>query len=532
MTVTNGGQATANGVAPGALVATQGNVGTATLTAGPAPASAIIVAGGSATFDWTYTNTGLGAFALDGSASGTDANSGAIVTSPTATSTSSTLGLRAAPDPGPATVQAEVSLVADDPFADGTAIAQVAGWLGEAWVGPSQDGSSFARIPSAGGRPVRMGLSAGSEAGPGSVTAGAMAGVERLVFPGGGASGARFLHAALAGADPLVLGTTGLGMVLDAVQGGSPDEAPFLSSALFTAGPADRLYLGYAGPATGATLLALLRPPGLAVVEALPGASVLDLDVPAMPGASGASGILAVADLSGILYVAHDRGIARATVSLPGPAGGAPADWALATPSAAAWPAKTSVAIPALTGGALTPGARAIPALAGFGECATGICVLAARNVVGTATQPVVVPQLWTCSPSAGPAGCAPEDWTLAVPNTSGDALLTQLGDETNGAVSVLAATARWLYLGFDNGSTGVQLYRTAAAPSAAGDFKGRAGCAAGSAGCQGLGGNGFGRSGNTRVLDARVLTVGGTTALWLVVGDGSGPVAVYRVAD
>jgi hypothetical protein len=188
------------------------------------------------------------------------------------------------------------------------------------------------------------------------------------------------------------------------------------------------------------------------------------------------------------------------------------------------------VALPASGPAALRD--RAVPALAAFGTCAGGPCVFAARNVQGDPAQPAAVPQLWRCDPTAGPARCAPGDWRLAAANGSGDRLLTQLGDATNGAATILAATPRWLYLGFDNGSTGVQLYRAAAAPAAAGDFQGEGGCAAGSLGCQGLGGNGFGDPTVTRVFDFRAITVDGATSLWIVAGDGSGPVRVYRIPD
>jgi hypothetical protein len=158
--------------------------------------------------------------------------------------------------------------------------------------------------------------------------------------------------------------------------------------------------------------------------------------------------------------------------------------------------------------------------------------VFAARNVQGDAAQPAAVPQLWRCDPTAGPARCAPADWRLAAANASGDQLLTQLGDATNGAATVLAATPRWLYLGFDNGSTGVQLYRAAVAPAALGDFQGEAGCRPGTVGCHGLGGNGFGDPTVTRIFDFRVFTVDGVTSLWIAAGDGSGPVRVYRIPD
>jgi uncharacterized protein (TIGR03382 family) len=119
-------------------------------------------------------------------------------------------------------------------------------------------------------------------------------------------------------------------------------------------------------------------------------------------------------------------------------------------------------------------------------------------------------------------AGLASGDW--AAP------LLAQLGHETKEAATVLVATPDWLFVGFDDAATGLQVYRAAVAPREPGDLLGRGGCAAGSVGCEGLGGNGFGDREVSRVFDARALTVGGATSLWITGGDGVGPVRVYRV--
>ena len=129
-------------------------------------------------------------------------------------------------------------------------------------------------------------------------------------------------------------------------------------------------------------------------------------------------------------------------------------------------------------------------------------------------------------------AACDPDDWTLAAPNQAGDPALTQLGDATNGAVSVLLATSRHLYLGFDNATTGVQLYRAEIAPASIGDFRGRDGCLAGAAGCQGLGGNGLGTPGLSRFFDARAVTAAGATTVFLAAGDGSAPLRLFALPE
>jgi hypothetical protein len=238
-------------------------------------------------------------------------------------------------------------------------------------------------------------------------------------------------------------------------------------------------------------------------------------------------GVTALATVEGIVYAADAGGIARSAA----PLGGAAAAWLDVTPADPAWRARASVSVAPATRWARWPSRdRAVPFIVAFGRCGEGPCVHAARNVAGDATEPPVVPQLWRCEPSGGPGACVSTDWSLAAPDPAGS--LTRLGDPTGEALTVLAATARWLYAGIDDGTAGVQLFRAAAAPRSAGELRGRGGCAAGSPGCEGLGGAGFGDRGVTRFLDARVFTAGGVTSLWIVAGDGVGPARLYRVDD
>ena len=81
MTVTNTGQATANGVLPSPNPPTRSTTGGANASTGTGLTPATIAGGASATFTWNYTEngTGTGTIALSGGASGTDANSGAAV---------------------------------------------------------------------------------------------------------------------------------------------------------------------------------------------------------------------------------------------------------------------------------------------------------------------------------------------------------------------------------------------------------------------------------------------------------------------
>jgi hypothetical protein len=159
-----------------------------------------------------------------------------------------------------------------------------------------------------------------------------------------------------------------------------------------------------------------------------------------------------------------------------------------------------------------------------------------ARNVTGTTGQPAVVPQLWKCDPtkSGSVDVCDFGEFGVAVPNTTGDKSLTQLNTATRGAASVLLATSRFLYLGFDDATTGAQLFRTrVASPSAISDFQGQNGCAAGTAGCSGLGGAGLGdATTTTRFLDAKAVTAGGKTTVYVLGAGASGAQRLYAIGE
>jgi hypothetical protein len=226
------------------------------------------------------------------------------------------------------------------------------------------------------------------------------------------------------------------------------------------------------------------------------------------------------------LYLANASGLTRSTAPTPGqcqflllqlllicP------DWTNATPSAAAYSGKTSLASTKTSD--LEPADRAVPAMVSFGGR-----LFAARN---TTTGP----QLWSCDPTRGgdAAQCDPGDWALLAPNTSGDVRLTQFNDASNAAVTLLAATPQHLFVGFNNASRGIVVYRTAiATAAAAADFSGRQGCAATGSGCPGLGGDGLGK-GLTHIYDGKALNFAGADFLYLAAGTGASPVRIYRAA-
>jgi hypothetical protein len=137
------------------------------------------------------------------------------------------------------------------------------------------------------------------------------------------------------------------------------------------------------------------------------------------------------------------------------------------------------------------------------------------------------VPEAWVFTPRHDALGqflgCAADrsDWRLVA---------TGFGDPGNAKVTALFASRSYLYVGFDNATSGLQLFRTAAiAPSGEADFRGRHGC---TAPCEPVGTAGFGDAANTRFLDARAIGFGPVDQVWATVGGASRPVRVFRISE
>jgi hypothetical protein len=143
-------------------------------------------------------------------------------------------------------------------------------------------------------------------------------------------------------------------------------------------------------------------------------------------------------------------------------------------------------------------------------------------------------PQLWSCTPAtSGVANqCDPGDWSLIARNSTGDTNLTQLDDPSLTSITMLVATSEYLYVGYDSAS-GVQVFRTSASsPTTASAFEGADGCSAAAhpVSCGAYGGAGLGIAGATRILDAKALTFGASTAVWMTIGNGTGPLSLVML--
>ena len=290
----------------------------------------------------------------------------------------------------------------------------------------------------------------------------------------------------------------------------------------------DRIYLGFASVKANRPFLLVINTtpptPGFGASSS----DALNLASTRMPGL-GANGSpkntasTQLIDAFGVfndkLYLGNNGGWMRSTTNAPGSSLASPSDWAVATPSAAEYVAKTSVTTSKLAD--LLPADRSLPQWAVLNGK-----LYAARNTTSG-------PQLWACTPG-GDGACDPADWALIARNTSGDSQLSQFNDPNNASVSLLVATPSHLYIGFDDATDGVRLYRSSTtAPLTLSDFQGHGGCpaSAGSASCPGLGGNGLGADA-TRIFDGRALRYGGADYLYVAAGTGTGGVTVFRVPE
>jgi hypothetical protein len=505
-----------------------------------------LLAGSAHDFIVPYTATRAGAVSVFAAISGTDPRTGATVSAAATTD----VVVRPAPS---------VAVVAADPFQDGstaqtTAFAFVASYGGRLIVGPNHTGRALFAMDPDGGATSSLALaiardttgnqssntawqaplpgtypsigftgctpnSAVNPCGPddengrGFMTSVTFAGDEWLVL-GGARSGGDldYVYLSRGATSPLAFSFVDLSAVL------GPATRGF--SAVAAAG--GRLYLGF--PDDGGSrpyCVALLTPPTAPGLNAVAGTHVIDLNLHDVYNTiynrfSAISMVDAIGELDGRLYFFNDSGCVVSRDLAPV----VRTDFAACSPAEGAAYAQAD-SLPPSRMYDLTPADRAWPAAVAWKGR-----LFAIRN---TTTGP----QLWRCDPAAGtdPLGCDRADWTLVAADAS-TGYRTRFGKPGARAATLLLATATHLWVGLDDDS-GVHLFRTAAdAPAFASDFVGQGGCIAGTPGCEGFGGDGFGAPGaNTRFLDAKVVTWSGGTDLVLAVGDGSGPVKIVRVA-
>jgi hypothetical protein len=547
------GQATAAGVAPGALsaVAGPGLLDPAQVSCAPrSVAAASIAPGGLATFSWTCSAATVGQVKLSAALAGADGNDGAPLTAAAEVVV---------------TVD-EAARILDDPFADGTAFSFVFAYDGHVFLGPSGDGRglvrcspdgtacaswtlSFHRDQVAAGsvhqNPCPQYVTLGSTTPPGSpswcdpdnvlatacncgpnlesgrglFTSFTIGGEEWLVAMGRSKKRfLRYLYMTRETASPLGVSYVDLTASIPVLP--DPRVEDVTSFAVLN----DRLYVGLQvqGP-DGPRMVSLLRTPQAPGLDATAAdtAATTFVGTPMNETGNAISQVDSIVGFEGRLFAASRTAVVVSRTGTP--------DLAAADPSTqfdectplgpATWAAGNFAYAEKLD---VTPADKAVPGLAAW----RGRLYLA-RNTLAN------VPEVWMLTPRNDLAGnflgCAADrsDWRRISPDVSEPA---SFADPANTRIAALFATSAYLYVGYDNAVSGVKLYRTAAAaPAAEADFRGRLGCVAP---CEPLGRAGFGDPVNVRFLDARAMRFGAVDQVWATVGTGPGPVRVFRISE
>ncbi|MCP5502692.1 MAG: hypothetical protein H7A25_22530, partial [Leptospiraceae bacterium] len=222
-------------------------------------------------------------------------------------------------------------------------------------------------------------------------------------------------------------------------------------------------------------------------------------------------------------------GIIRTNTSNPGAcinADNCP-DWTDITPSSLKFKQYFSIVLTKLAD--LIPADRPIPSFAEFNgkyyfirnACQTSrwnwSCTNSSCNDDQACPAGQEIPQLWKCDPtiSGSSNDCDPDDWSLIAENAGTGK--TNFGDTNNKYISLLQTNGDYLYVGFDNHSTGAEVWRTNIAdPSSENDFTQ-------------IGGDGFGVSTNQEIFSSISLKSGSTYFIYVSIGFDGNPVKVHR---
>jgi hypothetical protein len=541
------GQAAASGVAPGPLVvaAEAGFLDPSQVSCAPrsvGPAS--VDAGGLAVFSWTCAAAAVGQVKVSASLAGSDANDGLPLEA-------SAVGV---------VLLDEVAKIIDDPFGDGTSFSFVFAYDGHVFLGPSGDGRGLVRcLPDGTGcaswalslyrdevatgsvhqNPCPQYVTLGSTTPPGSpgfcdpdnpsstacncgpnlesgrgvFTSMVIGGNEWLVAMGRSKKRfLRYLYMTRETASPLHVSYVDLTVSIPV----SPD--PAVEDVTSLAVLNDRVYAGLqVDTADGPRMVVLTRTPVAPGLDAGASDTVATTFQGTAMNESGAgiSQVDAMLGFEGRLVVANRRAVLLSRTGTPDlSAADASTQFDDCTPLApATWLAGAFDYAGKID---VTPADKVVCALAAW----QGRLYLA-RNTLAN------VPEIWVFTPrhdtAGGFLGCAADrsDWQR---------IATNFADPANVRATALFASSAFLYVGYDNAASGLQVFRTSSpAPLDEAAFTGRLGC---TAPCTPLGRAGFGDPTNVRVFDARTMTFAGVDEVWATVGSASGPVRVYRVSE
>lgn len=541
------GQATASGVAPGPLVvvAEPGYLDPSQVSCAPrSVAAASIDAGGLAVFSWNCTAAAVGQVKLSTSLTGSDANDGTPLAA-------SAVGVVAVD---------EAAMVLDDPFGGGTVFSFVFAYDGHVFLGPSGDGRGLVRcLPDATGcaswalsfyrdqvatgsvhqNPCPYYVTLGSSTPPGSpsycdpdnpwatacncgpnlesgrglFTSMTISGNEWLVAMGRSKKHfLRYLYMTRETATPLHVSYVDLTASIPVTP--DPGVEDVTSFAILN----DRVYVGLQVQSPdGPRLVVLTRTPvapGLDATASDTAATTFQKTVMNELG-NAVSQVDSMLGLEGRLFVANRKAVLVSRTGTPDlTAADATTQFDECTPLA---PATWAAGNPDYVGKIdVTPADKVVPALAAW----QGRLYLARNTLAG-------VPEIWVFTPRHDALGnflgCAPDrsDWRR---------IATNFADAGNVRATALFATAAYLYVGYDNATSGVQVFRSSnPAPGSESQFTGRLSC---TAPCEPVGRAGFGDPTNVRFLDARAMLFGGVDQVWATVGTSSSTVRVFRISE
>ncbi len=271
----------------------------------------------------------------------------------------------------------------------------------------------------------------------------------------------------------------------------------------------NKLYAGYADNGSNR--------PMLVKISGVASPSITNTQARNMPriGCNAASyantassvGIDFLREFNGLLFGAnggaassgHDGGIVSSTNNDPGNYNGSPTDWntTLTPAGTTEWDAGFSIELTKMNG--LTPADRAFPAADVF----NGVLYIARNTTIGL--------QIWAYNGSA---------FSLVA---GGATYLSNMGHSSNTGITLLAVNGDRLYVGYDNATDGIRIYRTVSgvtAPSSQSDF-------------EQVSSGGLGNPGAiTRIFHAASVSDGGTAYLWVLCGKSGGDMYVFRTGN
>jgi len=276
-----------------------------------------------------------------------------------------------------------------------------------------------------------------------------------------------------------------------------------------------RLYVGFPGTGGQRPLVSKLSN---VVQSPVTGTDIFNLqgqDMPRIGNGNSASivGIDVMAAYNDRLYIANggdniinaDGGILKSTLNDPRDYRDYPGDWLDITPTALnPWnnlPAKDRFSIEMNATYKLTPAQRAFPNMVVFNGK-----LYAIRNTTGTAGGP----QIWKYNDTS---------WTT-VGDSGG---ICAMGNANNSRITMLIRNGDMLYVGYDNPTDGVTVYRTKSGvtdPSLVGDFE--------QVGAGGLGDP----AGNVQIFSALSASHDGVDYLWMMCGKSTTKQNLYRTKN